>query len=103
MLKIKTIVDNSFCSSIYSQVGQFGQVPDDFLSELPDSHGVESMEIRKYGRNWAVYDGDDLVCVTVYKKGAIEVVRRFESFKQDGKGGTPNEHCTMDKSAHTHP
>ena len=36
------------------------------------------MEIEKYGRNWAVYDGADLVCVTVYKKGANEVVRRLE-------------------------
>lgn len=25
----------------------------------------------------AVYDGDDLVCVTVYRKGALEVVRRL--------------------------
>ena len=46
------------------------------------------MEIKKYGRNWAVYDGYDLVCVTVYKKGASEVVRRIESFKKDVKGGT---------------
>lgn len=38
------------------------------------------MRIEKYGlRNWAVYDNNDkLVCVTVYKKGAVEVVRRLE-------------------------
>lgn len=37
------------------------------------------MRIEKYGlRNWAVYDNNDkLVCVTVYKKGAVEVVRRL--------------------------
>lgn len=36
------------------------------------------MKIEKYGnRFWAVYDGDVLVCVTVYKKGALEVLRRL--------------------------
>jgi hypothetical protein len=29
-------------------------------------------------RYWAVFDGSDLVCVTVYKKGALEVKRRLE-------------------------
>ena len=35
------------------------------------------MEIQKYGRFWAVWDGEDLVCVTVYKRGAAEVARRL--------------------------
>ncbi len=37
------------------------------------------MTIKKYGqRYFAVYDDDgELVCVTVYKKGAREVVRRL--------------------------
>ena len=37
------------------------------------------MAIEKYGsRFWAVYDENrNLVCVTVYKKGALEVVRRL--------------------------
>ena len=30
------------------------------------------------GRHWAVFDGSDLVCVTVYKKGALEVKSRLE-------------------------
>jgi hypothetical protein len=35
--------------------------------------------IEKYGRFWAVLDGaGDLVCITVYKRGAAEVVRRLE-------------------------
>ena len=39
------------------------------------------MKIEKYGRRfWAVYDVDGtLICVTVYKRGAMEVVRRLES------------------------
>lgn len=36
------------------------------------------MEIRKYGRYWAVYVGAELVCITLYKKGALEVVRRLQ-------------------------
>lgn len=35
------------------------------------------MKIEKRGRFWAVYDADELVCITVYKKGAQEVVRRL--------------------------
>jgi len=37
------------------------------------------MKLEKYGRFWAVYDElDELICVTVYKKGALEVIRRFK-------------------------
>jgi len=35
------------------------------------------MRIEKYGRFWAVRDGKELVCVTVYRRGAKEVVRRL--------------------------
>jgi hypothetical protein len=34
-------------------------------------------------RHWAVFDGSDLVCVTVYKKGALEVKRRLEQMNHD--------------------
>ena len=37
------------------------------------------MTITRYGRFWAVYDAGVLVCVTVYLKGAKEVVRRLTS------------------------
>jgi hypothetical protein len=37
------------------------------------------MRITPYGRYWAVYDDAGvLVCVCVYKKGALEVVRRLQ-------------------------
>lgn len=38
------------------------------------------MRIEKYGfRYWAVYDEkDELICVTVYKKGALEVAKRLQ-------------------------
>lgn len=36
------------------------------------------MTIERYGRRfWALYDNHDLVCVTVYKRGAVEVARRL--------------------------
>ena len=35
------------------------------------------MTMKKFGRFWAVYDGEQLVCVTVDKKGAAEVIRRL--------------------------
>ena len=39
----------------------------------------ETLVIQPYGdRYYALYDGEDLVCVTVYKKGALEVKRRLE-------------------------
>jgi hypothetical protein len=35
-------------------------------------------EIRKKDRNWMVIDPHGaLVCITVYKRGAVEVVRRL--------------------------
>ena len=39
------------------------------------------MEIVKWNRYFALYDQGDLVCVTVYKKGAQEVKRRIEELK----------------------
>ena len=36
--------------------------------------------VQPYGdRYFALYDGEDLVCVTVYKKGALEVKKRLEA------------------------
>ena len=41
---------------------------------------VKPLVIEHYGdRYFALYDGKDLVCVTVYKKGALEVKRRLEA------------------------
>jgi hypothetical protein len=37
-----------------------------------------AIRIERRGRHWAVYDAESLVCITVYKKGALEVRRRLE-------------------------
>lgn len=37
-----------------------------------------AVEIRKRDRDWMVIDPQgELVCITVYKRGAVEVVRRL--------------------------
>lgn len=42
------------------------------------------MRLARYGRWWAVYDADGvLVCVAVYKKGALEVLRRLQALGQE--------------------
>ena len=41
---------------------------------------VKTFLIQPYGnRYFALYDGEDLICVTVYKKGAMELKRRLET------------------------
>jgi len=49
------------------------------LNKEPDGKS-KGLVIQPYGnRYYALYDGEDLVCVTVYKKGALEVKRRLET------------------------
>ena len=44
----------------------------------PDEE-VKGLVIEPYGgRYFALYEGETLICVTVYKKGALEVKRRLE-------------------------
>jgi hypothetical protein len=38
---------------------------------------TESFSLHRYGRFWAVYDQSTLVVVTVYRRGALEVIRRL--------------------------
>jgi hypothetical protein len=38
---------------------------------------TEHLSLQKYGRFWAVYDQSTLVVVTVYRRGAVEVIRRL--------------------------
>jgi hypothetical protein len=46
------------------------------------------MELRfeRYKRRfWAVYEGDDLLCVTVYQKGARAVIDRIRRGAPEGR------------------
>jgi hypothetical protein len=48
------------------------------LNEKPNGK-AKAFFIQPYGtRYYALYEGEDLICVTVYKKGAMEVKRRLE-------------------------
>jgi len=48
------------------------------LNEKPKGK-AKAFLIQPYGtRYYALYEGEDLICVTVYKKGAMEVKRRLE-------------------------
>ena len=39
-----------------------------------------SFTIEPWGEKYyALYDGDELVCVTLYKKGALEVMKRLSA------------------------
>lgn len=49
---------------------------------------MDRFSIDKWGnRHFALYDGDELVCVTVYRKGAQEVKRRLTEYENALSGG----------------
>ena len=49
-----------------------------------------TLTAKPYNRHWAVYDSEDkLVCVTVYKKGADEVLRRFGDCPEESQEFDP--------------
>jgi len=44
------------------------------------------MCIKRYGRYWAVYASDGaLICLCVYRKGALEVVKRIQHALDDAQ------------------
>ncbi len=58
----------------------------------------KAMEIVKWDRYFALYDQGDLICITVYKKGAQKVRRRIEELKSKiemikgaSQNGEPNQ------------
>jgi len=43
------------------------------------ANDYEPFEVSRRGRHWEVRDGDgQLVCLTVYRCGAVEVIRRLK-------------------------
>ncbi len=59
-------------------------------SGLPEASEttVAGLRIERYGRRfWAVWDGADLVCVTVYRKGARSVMALVTALMEEvGRG-----------------
>jgi len=59
-----------------------------------------TMEIVKWDRYFALYDQGELVCITVYKKGALEVSRRIEELKsliEEAQRPPQNEEAVLNK------
>lgn len=54
------------------------------LREETKTEGLpERFKIGRWSnRNFALYDGEELVCVTVYKRGANEVRRRLRDYER---------------------
>jgi len=45
---------------------------------------IEDYSIEPWGEKYyALYKGNCLICVTVYKKGAVEVMKRLSEAKED--------------------
>jgi hypothetical protein len=59
-----------------------------------------AIRLERRGRNWAVYDGETLVCLTVYKKGATEVVRRLTAIRAHNPQRTTKEEAHVERSTH---
>jgi hypothetical protein len=45
--------------------------------QQPTTPPPAGLSLQRYGRFWAVYDQGTLVVVTVYRKGALEVMKRL--------------------------
>lgn len=43
---------------------------------------IEGMHIEKWDRFFALYENGELLCVTVYKKGAMSVLNRIQELKR---------------------
>ena len=52
----------------------------------PTGRPEPNYTIERRGRFWAVLDEGVLVCLTVYRRGAVEVKRRLESKGGDMRG-----------------
>ncbi len=67
------------CDSQLAQEGAAAHLTD---AEQDCARGGDAMRIARYRntRYWAVIDTEDtLVCLCVYRKGAVEVVRRLQA------------------------
>ena len=63
----------------------FSMFDEGYRQERRNMEAYQQLKVEKWDRrHWAVYDGPELVCVTVYKKGAVEVKRRLEDAMSPG-------------------
>jgi len=53
------------------------------------------LTIEKWGRWWALFEGEDMLAVILYKKGALEVKRRIEELKATIQNNQTNKRKEM--------
>jgi len=69
--------------------------------ETTRAESVQKFRVEKYGyRNFAVYEGEELVAVTVYRRGAQEVVRRLNDQARERFVRNVNNSTMPEKSLH---
>jgi hypothetical protein len=59
--------------------------PEGAAQEAATSYDTDTSRYRiaRYGdRSWAAYEGDELIAVTAYKKGALAIVGRLQSLER---------------------
>ena len=67
--------------------------------ETPRAESVRKFRVEKYGyRYFAVYEGEELVAVTVYRCGAREVARRLNEQASDRFVREVNNSTMLEKS-----
>jgi hypothetical protein len=81
-----------FIEQHYQKSGGPTESPEILLSKSPHRE-TSALRVDRYpsSRFWAVYDGDELVAVTVYRRGAREVLRRLQALQTlaSTHGGAP--------------
>jgi hypothetical protein len=55
-------------------------------SETASDAPSDTLRCERYGRHWAVWDGAELVCVAVYRKGAVSVIARLRMLMEAAYG-----------------
>jgi hypothetical protein len=71
-----------FIEQHYQRSGGPTASPEVLLAKSPPGE-PSALRVDRYpsSRFWAVYDGDELVAVTVYRRGAREVLRRLQALQ----------------------
>ena len=58
---------------------------------------MDGFTIEKWDRFFALYENGELLCVTVYKKGALAVLNRIQELKRLNGGKDEAERPTRDQ------
>jgi hypothetical protein len=65
-------------NQIFENWYRISQSNEHYPANIPDNATLPQIEIEPYGRFWAVTLNQELLCVTVYKRGALAVKELVE-------------------------